>query len=301
MIAFIDDHREVHGVEPICKVLPIAPSTYHAHVAKRANPEKLSARARRDMALKPQIARVFVENFEVYGVRKVWRQLQRESFDVARCTVERLMRGMGLRGVIRGKPVRTTISDKAAPCPLDHVNRQFHAPRPNALWVSDFTYVSTWTGFVYVAFIIDVYARRIVGWRTSRTAHASFVLDALEQALHDRRPAHRGGLVHHSDRGSQYLSIKYTERLAEAGIEPSVGSVGDSYDNALAETINGLYKAEVIHRRGPWRTMEAVEFATLEWVDWFNNRRLLEPIGNIPPAEAEERYYAMMAETAVAA
>jgi len=301
MIAFIDDHREVHGVEPICKVLPIAPSTYHAHAAKRANPEKLSARARRDMALKPQIARVFVENFEVYGVRKVWRQLQRESFDVARCTVERLMRGMGLQGVIRGKPVRTTISDKAAPCPLDHVNRQFHAPRPNALWVSDFTYVSTWTGFVYVAFIIDVYARRIVGWRTSRTAHASFVLDALEQALHDRRPAHRGGLVHHSDRGSQYLSIKYTERLAEAGIEPSVGSVGDSYDNALAETINGLYKAEVIHRRGPWRTMEAVEFATLEWVDWFNNRRLLEPIGNIPPAEAEERYYAMMAETAVAA
>jgi putative transposase len=301
MIAFIDDHREVHGVEPICKVLPIAPSTYHAHVAKRANPENLSARARRDMALKPEIARVFAENFEVYGVRKVWRQLQRESFDVARCTVERLMRGMGLQGVIRGKPVRTTISDKAALCPLDHVNRQFHAPRPNALWVSDFTYVSTWTGFVYVAFIIDVYARRIVGWRTSRTAHASFVLDALEQALHDRRPAHRGGLVHHSDRGSQYLSIKYTERLAEAGIEPSVGSVGDSYDNALAETINGLYKAEVIHRRGPWRTMEAVEFATLEWVDWFNNRRLLEPIGNIPPAEAEERYYAMMAETAVAA
>jgi transposase InsO family protein len=301
MIAFIDDHREVHGVEPICKVLPIAPSTYHAHVAKRANPEKLSARARRDMALKPEIARVFVENFEVYGARKVWRQLQRESFDVARCTVERLMRGMGLQAVIRGKPVRTTISDKAAPCPLDHVNRQFHAPRPNALWVSDFTYVSTWTGFVYVAFVIDVYARRIVGWRTSRTAHASFVLDALEQALHDRRPAHRGGLVHHSDRGSQYLSIKYTERLAEAGIEPSVGSVGDSYDNALAETINGLYKAEVIHRRGPWRTMEAVEFATLEWVDWFNNRRLLEPIGNIPPAEAEERYYAMMAETAVAA
>ena len=301
MIAFIDDHREVHGVEPICKVLPIAPSTYYAYAAKRADPEKLSARARRDMALKPQIARVFVENFEVYGVRKVWRQLQRESFAVARSTVERLMRGMGLRGVIRGKPVRTTISDKAAPCPLDHVNRQFHAPRPNALWVSDFTYVSTWTGFVYVAFVIDVYARRIVGWRTSRTAHASFVLDALEQALHDRRPAHRGGLVHHSDRGSQYVSIKYTERLAEAGIEPSVGSVGDSYDNALAETINGLYKAEVIHRRGPWRTMEAVEFATLEWVDWFNNRRLLEPIGNIPPAEAEERYYAMMAETAVAA
>jgi transposase InsO family protein len=301
MIAFIDDHREVHGVEPICKVLPIAPSTYHAHVAKRANPEKLSARARRDMALKQKIARVFAENFEVYGVRKVWRQLQRDNIGVARCTVERLMHSLDLRGVIRGKPARTTVSDKAAPCPLDHVNRQFHAPRPNALWVSDFTYVSTWAGFVYVAFVIDVYARRIVGWRTSRTAHASFVLDALEQALHDRRPVHRGGLVHHSDRGSQYLSIKYTERLAEAGIEPSVGSVGDSYDNALAETINGLYKAELIHRRGPWRTMEAVELATLGWVDWFNNRRLLEPIGNIPPAEAEERYYAMIAETAVAA
>ena len=220
-------------------------------------------------------------------MRKVWRQLQREGFDVARCTVARLMRGMGLQGVIRGKPVRTTISDKAAPCPLDHVNRQFQAPRPNALWVSDFTYVATWTGFVYVAFVIDAYARRIVGWRVSRTAHAGFVLDALEQALHDRQPVHRGGLVHHSDRGSQYVSIKYTERLAEAGIEPSVGSVGDSYDNALAETINGLYKAEVIHRRGPWRIFEAVEFATLEWVDWFNNRRLLEPIGNIPPAEAE--------------
>ena len=301
MIAFIDDHREVHGVEPICKVLPIAPSTYHAHAARCTDPEKLSARAKRDMALKPEIARVFAENFEVYGVRKVWRQLQREGFDVARCTVERLMRSMGLQGVIRGKPVRTTISDKAAPCPLDHVNRQFHAPRPNTLWVSDFTYVSTWSGFVYVAFVIDAYARRIVGWRTSRTAHASFVLDALEQALYDRRPAHRGGRVHHSDRGSQYVSIKYTERLLEAGIEPSVGSVGDSYDNALAETINGLYKAELIHRRGSWKSMEAVELATLGWVDWFNNRRLLEPIGNIPPAEAEQRYYAMMEKPAIAA
>jgi transposase InsO family protein len=301
MIAFIDDHREVHGVEPICKVLPIAPSTYHDHVAKRIDPEKLSARARRDIALQPEIARVFVENFEVYGARKVWRQLRREGLDVARCTVERLMQAMGLQGVIRGMPVRTTFSDKTAPCPLDHVNRQFHAPRPNVLWVSDFTYVSTWTGFVYVAFVIDAYARRIVGWRVSRTAHAGFVLDALEQALHERRPVHRGGLVHHSDRGSQYVSIKYTERLAEAGIEPSVGSVGDSYDNALAETINGLYKAEVIHRRGPWRSFEAVEFATLEWVDWFNYRRLLEPIGNIPPAEAEERYHAMLETTAIAA
>ena len=301
MFAFIDDNRELHGVEPICKVLPIAPSTYRKHVAQRRDPLRLSARARRDLALKPKIARVFAENFAVYGVRKVWRQMRREGFAIARCTVERLMREMGLHGVIRGKPLRTTISDKAAPCPLDHVNRQFHAPAPNRLWVSDFTYVSTWSGFVYVAFVIDVYARYIVGWRVSRTAHASFVLDALEQALHDRRPVHRGGLVHHSDRGSQYVSIKYTERLAEAGIEPSVGSVGDSYDNALAETINGLYKAEVIHRRGPWRSFEAVEFATLEWVDWFNNRRLLEPIGNIPPAEAEQQYYAMLDDTAMAA
>ena len=296
MIAFVDDHREAHGVEPICKVFPIAPSTYFDHVAKRADPEKLSARARRDLLLRPEIDRVFKDNLKVYGARKVWLQLNRENISVARYTVERLMRVMGLHGVIRGKAIRTTTPDKAAPCPLDHVNRQFHAPAPNRLWVSDFTYVSTWSGFVYVAFVIDAYARRIVGWRVSKTAHASFVLDALEQALHDRRPVHRGGLVHHSDRGSQYVSIKYTERLAEAGIEPSVGSVGDSYDNALAETINGLYKAEVIHRRGPWRSFEAVEFATLEWVDWFNNRRLLEPIGNIPPAEAEERYYAMLNE-----
>jgi putative transposase len=301
MIAFIDDHRGAYGVEPICKLLPIAPSTYRARVAQRLDPAKLSDRARRDLALKPEIARVFAENFEVYGARKVWRQLGREGISVARCTVERLMGEMGLQGVIRGKPVRTTISDKAAPCPQDHVNRQFHAPAPNRLWLSDFTYVATWSGFVYVAFVIDAFARRIVGWRVSRTAHASFVLDALEQALHERRPVHRGGLVHHSDRGSQYVSIKYTERLAEAGIEPSVGSVGDSYDNALAETINGLYKAEVIHRKGPWRSFEAVEFATLEWVDWFNNRRLLEPIGNIPPAEAEERYYAMLDDVPVAA
>jgi transposase InsO family protein len=296
MIAFIDDHRGAYGVEPICKLLPIAPSTYHAHAAKRADPTKLSARAKRDQALRPEIARVFAENFEVYGARKVWRQLAREGLPVARCTVERLMGDLGLQGVIRGKPARTTISDKAAPCPLDHVNRQFHAPAPTLLWLSDFTYVSTWSGFVYVAFVIDAYARRIVGWRVSRTAHANFVLDALEQALHERRPPHRTGLVHHSDRGSQYVSIRYTERLAEAGIEPSVGSVGDSYDNALAETINGLYKAEVIHRRRPWRSFEAVEFATLTWVDWFNNRRLLEPIGNIPPVEAEARFYAMLGE-----
>jgi len=301
MIAFIDDHRQTHGIEPICKVLPIAPSTYHDHAAKRADPSKLSARARRDGALKGEVRRVFEENFHVYGARKVWRQLKREGKAVARCTVARLMKAMGLQGAIRGKPIRTTHQDKAVPCPLDRVNREFKAPAPNVLWVSDFTYVSTWTGFVYVAFVIDVYARRIVGWRASRTAHASFVLDALEQAIHDRRPVRGGGLVHHSDRGSQYLSIKYTERLKEAGVEPSVGSVGDSYDNALAETINGLYKAEVIHRRGPWRSFESVEFATLEWVDWFNNRRLLEPIGNIPPAEAELRYYATMDEADIAA
>jgi transposase InsO family protein len=301
MIAFIDEHRAVHGVEPICRVLPIAPSTYHAHAARRADPGKLPARAQRDATLKSEIRRVYEENFRVYGVRKVWRQLLREGITVARCTVARLMRTMGLRGVVRGKKVRTTISNAADPCPLDRVNRQFKAPRPNALWVSDFTYVATWAGFVYVAFVIDVFARRIVGWRVSRTAHAGFVLDALEQALHERRPVRGGGLVHHSDRGVQYVSIKYTERLAKAGIEPSVGSVGDSYDNALAETINGLYKAEVIHRRGPWRSFEAVEFATLEWVDWFNSRRLLAPIGNIPPAEAEAAYYAQLAMTRIAA
>jgi len=227
--------------------------------------------------------------------------MNREGFAVARSTIKRLMRDLGLQGVIRGKPVRTTISDRSAPCPLDQANRQFHAPAPNMLWVSDFSYVATWAGFVYVAFVMDVYARYIVGWRVSRTAHASFVLDALEQAIHDCRPVHLGGLVHHSDRGSQYVSIKYTECLAEAGIEPSVGSVGDSYDNALAETNNGLYKAEVINRRGPWRSLEAVEYATLEWVDGFNNRRLLEPIGNIPPAEAEERNDAILDDVSMAA
>jgi transposase InsO family protein len=301
MIAFIGEQRAAYGVEPVCKILQIAPSTYHAHAARRADPSKASARAKGDAALRPKIARVFEANFRVYGVRKVWRQLKREGEAVARCTVERLMREMGLQGVLRGRPAKTTVSDKTAPRPLDRVNRQFQAPRPNALWVSDFTYVATWAGFVYVAFVIDVFARRIVGWRASRTAHAGFVLDALEQALHERRPVSGGGLVHHSDRGVQYVSIKYTQRLAEAGVEPSVGSVGDSYDNALAETINGLYKAEVIHRRGPWRTFEAVELATLEWVDWFNNRRILEPIGNIPPAEAEERYYAALTPPKLAA
>jgi putative transposase len=301
MIAFIDEHRGVYGVEPICKVLPIAPSTYHAHAARRADPGKQPARMKRDAVLRGEIRRVWEANFGVYGVRKVWRQLLREGIRVARCTVARLMRAMGLRGVVRGKETRTTIADKAMPCPLDRVSRQFRAPRPNALWLSDFTYVATWQGFAYVAFVIDAFARRIVGWRVSRTAHAGLVLDALEQALHDRRPARGGGLVHHSDRGSQYLSIRYTERLAEAGIEPSVGSVGDSYDNALAETINGLFKTEVVRRRGPWRSVEAVELATLTWVDWFNHRRLLEPIGNVPPAEAEARYHAELEATALAA
>jgi transposase InsO family protein len=294
MMAFIDEHREVYGVEPICRVLPIAPSTYYEHAARRADPARRPARERRDAELSQAIRRVFAANFGVYGVRKVWRQMKREGIEVARCTVARLMRQMGLKGVVRGKSIKTTRSDAAAPCPRDRVNRQFQAPRPNTLWVSDFTFVATWSGFVYVAFVIDAFARRIVGWRVSRSARADFVLDALEQALHDRQPLGRAGLIHHSDRGVQYVSIRYTERLAAAGIEPSVGSVGDSYDNALAETVIGLFKAEVIHRWGPWRSCEAVEFATLEWVEWFNHRRLLEPIGNIPPAEAEAAYYAQL-------
>jgi transposase InsO family protein len=292
MIAFLDGHRDAYGVEPICKVLPIAPSTYRAHAARRRDPSLLPDRARRDLVLAEEIKRVFVANFSVYGARKIWLQLRREGRPVARCAVERLMRRLGLAGATRGKPAKTTVSDRNAPCPLDRVNRRFQAPAPNRLWVADFTYVATWAGFVYVAFVIDTFARRIVGWRVSRTAHAAFVLDALEQAIHARKPAKGSGLVHHSDRGVQYVSIKYGQRLAEAGIDPSVGSVGDSYDNALAETINGLYKAEVIHRRGPWRSLEAVEYATLTWVDWFNHRRLLGPIGNIPPAEAEASYYA---------
>jgi putative transposase len=290
MIAFIDDHRGTFGVEPICRQLPIAPSTYHEHAARRADPSRLPARAKQDAELCAQIRRVWDEHFQVYGVRKIWRQLRREGIAVARCTVTRLMRAMSLRGAVRGRAHRTTMSDGAAPCPLDRVNRDFKARRPNALWVADFTYVATWSGFVHVAFVVDAFARRIVGWRVSRTATASFVLDALEQALHARRPV-EGGLVHHSDRGAQYVSITYTERLAAAGIAPSVGSVGDSYDNALAETVIGLFKTEVIHRQGPWRTLEAVEFATLAWVDWFNHRRLLEPIGFVPPAEAEAAFY----------
>ena len=248
--------------------------------------------------LGPHVLRVWQANLQVYGADKVWKQLDREGLEVARCTVERLMRSQGLRGVMRGKVVRTTISDSKAPCPLDRVNRVFKAERPNQLWVSDFTYVSTWQGWLYVAFVIDVFARRIVGWRVSSSMRTDFVLDALEQALYARQPERQDALIHHSDRGSQYVSIRYTERLAEAGIEPSVGSKGDSYDNALAETINGLYKAELIHRRVPWKTKEAVELATLEWVSWFNYHRLMEPLGYIPPAEAEANYYRQLASQA---
>jgi transposase InsO family protein len=288
----------VYGVEPICTVLQVAPSGYWRHAAQQRNPALRCARAQRDDRLIPEIRRVWHANLQVYGADKVWKQMNREGISVARCTVERLMKQLGLEGARRGKVVRTTVPDKGTPCPLDRVNRQFKAERPNQLWVSDFTYVSTWQGWLYVAFVIDVFARCIVGWRVSRSMHTDFVLDALEQALYARQPERDGALIHHSDRGSQYVSIRYTERLAEAGVEPSVGSKGDSYDNALAETINGLYKAELIHKRGPWKTREAVELATLEWVSWFNTIRLLEPIGYIPPAEAEANYYRQYAEEA---
>jgi transposase InsO family protein len=295
MYGLVDEHRGVHGVEPICAVLQIAPSAYRRHAARNRDQTLLSPRAQRDVALMPMVEQVWNANLQVYGADKVWKQMNREGVEVARCTVERLMRRLGLRGVRRGKVVRTTISDSKAPRPLDKVNREFRADRPNQLWVSDFTYVSTWQGWLYVAFVVDVFARRIVGWRVSSSMTTDFVLDALEQALYARQPERDSSLVHHSDRGSQYVSIRYSERLAEAGVEPSVGSKGDSYDNALAETINGLYKAELIHRRAPWKTREAVELATLEWVSWFNNHRLLEPIGYIPPAEAEANYYRQLA------
>jgi transposase InsO family protein len=301
MYRLVDEHRGTFGVEPICAVVQIAPSAYRRHAARQRNRSLLSARARRDDALMPKVEAVWNANLRVYGADKVWKQMNREGDTVARCTVERLMRRLGLRGVKRGKMVRTTISDTKVVCPLDKVNRQFRAQRPNQLWVSDFTYVSTWQGWLYVAFVVDVFARRIVGWRTSSSMTTDFVLDALEQALYARQPERDSSLVHHSDRGSQYVSIRYSERLAEAGVEPSVGSKGDSYDNALAETINGLYKAELIHRRAPWKTKEAVELATLEWVSWFNNHRLLEPIGYVPPAEAEANYYRQLAEQAVPA
>ena len=299
MVSFIDGHRADYGVESICKQLPIAPSTYYESKLRESNPERRSDRAKRDQELCVDIQRVWEENFRVYGVRKVWRQLNREDIFAARCTVERLMQRLGIQGAVRGRSCRTTRSDDALDRPADLVNRQFCATRPNQLWVADITFVATWAGFVYVAFIIDAFARRIVGWRVARTLHTELVLDALEQALYSRSGTE--GLVHHSDRGSQYLSIRYTERLVEAGMESSVGSVGDSYDNALAETINGLYKTEVIRRRGPWRNIDEVEYATLEWVDWFNHRRILEPIGNIPPAELEMAYYQQQEESAMVA
>jgi transposase InsO family protein len=296
--AFIDQHRATYGAEPICKALQVAPSGYWRHAALQKNPALRCARAHRDELMSAHIHRVWHANMQVYGVEKVWRQLKREQIAVARCTVERLMRRAGLRGAVRGKVVRTTMGDAAAPCPLDRVNRQFRADRPNQLWVSDFTYVSTWQGMIYVAFVIDVFARRIAGWRVSSSMRTDFVLDALEQALYARQPE-RDALIHHSDRGSQYVSIRYSERLAEAGIEPSVGSRGDSYDNALAETINGLYKTELIKKRAPWKTRESVELATLEWVSWFNHHRLLESIGHIPPAEAEMNYYRQLSSQAI--
>ena len=299
MIRYIDDYRQRFGVESICKVLPIAPPTYYENKAREADPERLPARAKRDALLLPEILRVWKDNFEVYGARKVWLQMNREGFYVARCTVERIMKKLDIQGARRGKSYKTTMPDDALVRPLDLVQRDFIATHPNQLWVADLTYVATWRGVVYTAFVIDVFARRIVGWRVWNSLQTDLVLDALEQALYDR--AGTQGLIHHSDRGSQYLSIRYTERLAEAGINPSVGSVGDSYDNALAETMFGLFKTEVIWPRGPWKNMEEVEYATLEWVDWFNNRRLLEPIGDIPPAEFEQAYYDQLEGQAIAA
>ena len=292
MVRFIDDQRATFGVEPICAVLPIAPSTYHRHRQQQTDPTRRSRRAQRDEGLCVEIRRVYDAHHQVYGPRKVWKQLRREGIRVARCTVARLMRDMGLVGAVRGRAWITTTQPGDGGRPADLVDRQFVATRPNQLWVSDFTYVATWGGFVYVAFVIDVFARRIVGWRVSRSMRTDFVLDALEQAIYARRGHALDGLVHHSDAGSQYLSMRYTDRLADAGIAPSVGSQGDAYDNALAESVIGLFKTEVIQRKGPWRSLEAVEFATLVWVDWFNTQRLLGPIGDIPPAEFEAMYYA---------
>jgi len=299
MVSFIDEHRDVHGVEPICRQLQIAPSTFYDHQAKRRDPQRRSARAKRDDELCVDVQRVFNENLSVYGIHKVWRQMNREDIRVARCTVARLMKRLGLEGTRRGRRCRTTIPDTDATRPADLVQRQFTADRPNQLWVADITYVATWRGFAYVAFVVDVYSRHIVGWRVARSMRTDLVLDALEQAVWTRGGAR--GVIHHSDRGSQYLSIRYSERLAEAGMASSVGSRGDSYDNAMAETINGLYKAELIHRRGPWKTVDDVEFATLEWVDWFNKRRLLTSIGDVPPVEYEAAYHQQETESAMAA
>ena len=292
MAVFIDEHRGSYGVEPICAVLPITPSTYYAHKAMQADPTLRSVRAQRDELLKPEIRRVWMQNFQVYGAKKVWKQLNREGITVARCTVARLMKDLELCGVTRRQRFRvTTHTPDGDERPLDLVNRDFSAARPNQLWVSDLTYVRTSHAFVFVAFVVDAFSRRIVGWRVSNSLRSDLALDALEQAICEREDDAGERLVHHSDRGVQYLSIRYTERLALAGIEPSVGSRGDSYDNALAETIIGLYKTELIRPRGPWRNLEDIELATLEWVWWFNHHRLFEPHGHIPPGEYEELYY----------
>lgn len=292
MIAFIEESREALGVEPICKALQFAPSTYYERRAIARDPDRASLRAKSDAALSLKIDGAWADNRKLYGARKIWHVLRRDGEDVARCTVERLMRRLGIKGVVRGKKVITTNPDTSQPCPDDKVNRVFKADRPNKLWVSDFTYVPTWSGTVYVAFVIDVFARRIVGWRVSTSMKTQFLLDALDQAIWQRKAPDNRSLVHHSDRGSQYLSIKYTERLAEAEIDLSVGTVGDAYDNALAECVIGLFKTEVINQIAPWKSMREVEWETLKWVDWYNNRRLLAPIGYIPPAQAEEAFYA---------
>jgi transposase InsO family protein len=292
MVRFIDDHRDVYGVEWICAAVPIAPSTYFLRKAQHAHPTQRSARTQRDDRLRVEIQRVWDANHQVYGPRKVWKQLRREGFRVARCTVRRLMRAMGLAGAVRGRAwVTTTQASPEVGGLPDLVARNFTATRPNQLWVSDFTYVATWRGFVYVAFVFDVFSRRIVGWRASASLRTDLALDALEQAIYDRCDDDTGDLVHHSDRGTQYLSIRYTERLAEEGAVTSVGSRGDSYDNALAETVMGLYKTELIRRRGPWRTAEQLELATAKWVDWWNHRRLHGAADNLPPAEYESLYH----------
>ncbi len=288
-VKFIDEHRKSAGVEPICTALRIAPSTYSARRAQTNDPERRSARRKRDDTLRDAIQRVWEKNFKGYGARTVWRALTREGVVVARCTVERLLRSMGLQGVVRGKVKRTTISKDGDPRPLDLVHRDFSADRPNRLWVADFTYVATWRGFAYVAFVVDAFSRMIVGWRAAMSMSTQLTQDALEQALWARKIT--GNLIHHSDRGSQYIAIRYSERLMDAGIDASAGTVGDVYDNAMAETINGLFKTEVIRRRGPWKGLEDVEYATLEWVHWFNTSRLFEPIGYVPPVEYEEVYY----------
>ncbi len=294
-MSFISAHRERWGVEPICRVLQVAPSTYYAVVARWP-----SAREVDDERLKLEIARVHRDNFGVYGIEKVWRQLNREGIKVGRDRVARLMDDLELSGAVRGKKKRTTIPDEVSPRPADLVERNFTAAAPNALWVADLTYVSTWSGFVYVAFVIDVFSRFIVGWRVSNSLHADLALDALEMAIWRRQRQDLSGLIHHSDRGVQYLSIRYTERLEDAGAVRSVGSRGDSYDNALAETVNGLYKTEVIRKRGPWRSLEQVELATAEWVDWWNHRRLHGAIGDLPPAEFEAHYHQQHAATPAA-